>query len=65
MLLLILLVIFVIFLYIYLTWNFDYWNKRGIIGPKPLPFLGTFPKSSVYLKNYIYELDDIYRWVGF
>lgn len=48
-------------LYFYLTWNYNYWNNRGIIGPQPRPIVGTFPKSAVYLRNFVYELDDIYR----
>lgn len=47
--------------YKYLTWNFDYWIKKDILGPKPLPLVGTFPKSSFYFKNFLYELDEIYR----
>lgn len=47
--------------YFYLTAHFRYWSDRGVLGPKPLPFLGNFPKSSIYLRNFIYELDDIYR----
>lgn len=61
MLSLILFVFALFALYKYLVWNFDYWEKRGVIGPKPQPFVGTFPRSSVYLKNFVYELDDIYR----
>lgn len=48
-------------LYYYLTWHFDYWKNRGIIGPKPIPFVGTFPKSAVYLENFLYDQDKIYR----
>ena len=25
----------------YLTWNFGFWEKRGIPGPKPYPLVGT------------------------
>lgn len=48
-------------LYKYLTWNFDYWKKKGILGPKPIPLVGTFPRSCFYFKNFVYELDEIYR----
>lgn len=48
-------------LYLYLTWHYNYWRNRGIVGPKPRPIIGTFPKSSLYLRNFVYELDDIYR----
>lgn len=48
-------------LYLYLTWNFDYWRKRNVLGPKPLPFVGTFYRSAIFLRNNLYDLDDIYR----
>lgn len=50
-----------VILYYYLTWHFDYWQKREVIGPKPKPFVGTFPKSAIYLQNFLYDQDDIYR----
>ncbi|XP_037039727.1 probable cytochrome P450 28a5 [Bradysia coprophila] len=46
-------------LYLYLTWNYNYWRSRGIVGPKPRPIVGTFPQSAVYLRNFVYELDEI------
>lgn len=48
-------------LYYYLTWHFDYWRIRDVIGPKPKPFVGTFPKSAVYLQNFLYDQDQIYQ----
>lgn len=30
-------------LYLYLTWHFDYWRKRNVPGPDPLPLVGNFP----------------------
>lgn len=35
----------VLLAYVYLTWDFKYWKKRGIVGPAPKLFVGTFPKS--------------------
>lgn len=57
-----LIVILLTIFYYYLTWNFNYWQKRNVLGPKPIPFLGTFPKSAVFLKNVLYDIDDIYRY---
>lgn len=36
-----LLLIFIGFLVIYSTRNFNYWKKRGVHGPKPLPLVGN------------------------
>ncbi|XP_055298123.1 probable cytochrome P450 28a5 isoform X2 [Sitodiplosis mosellana] len=47
--------------YIYLSWNFDYWRKRKIFGPKPLPFFGNYPKSAVLLQNVMYEQQELYE----
>lgn len=58
-------IVLLLALYIYLTWNFNYWKKRGVAGPKPRPYLGTYPKSSTYQKNtnFLLEADEIYRCV--
>lgn len=48
-------------LYLYLTWHFNYWRSRAVIGPKPKPFIGTFPKSTIYWQNFLYDQDEIYR----
>lgn len=37
----ILLAIPIVYLYFYTTRNFDYWKKRNVHGPKPLPFVGN------------------------
>lgn len=52
-------------LYIYFTWNFNYWKKRGVAGPKPKPYLGTYPKSSTFQTdtNFLLEADEIYKYV--
>ena len=51
--------------YLYLTWNYNYWQSRGVVGPKPRAVVGTFPKSAVYLRNFVYELDEINRYTTF
>lgn len=52
-------------LYLYLTWNFDYWKRRGVVGPRPRPYVGTFPKTALLDKssNYISETSEIFRLV--
>lgn len=52
-------------LYYYLTWNFDYWKRRGVLGPEPLPFVGSFLKSAVFWRNFVYDQNEIYRYVSF
>ncbi|XP_054157182.1 cytochrome P450 3A11-like [Oppia nitens] len=45
-------------LYLYLTRNFNYWSKRGLNGPKPLPIFGTMwqlffkPLGQINLDNF-------------
>lgn len=52
-------------LYIYFTWNFNYWTKRGVAGPKPSPYLGTYPKLTTKQKNtnFLIESHEIYKYV--
>ncbi|XP_055842784.1 probable cytochrome P450 28a5 [Episyrphus balteatus] len=53
-------VILSISIYVYLRWNFDYWQKRGIRGPKPAILVGNFSKSARGEVNYVDELNEIY-----
>lgn len=66
--LVILLSLFIVVLafYLYLTWNFDYWERRGVAGPTPRPYVGTFPKTALFDKksNYIQETTEIYRLIS-
>lgn len=50
-------------LYLYLTWNFDHWRQRGVNGPVPRAYIGTFPKTALFDKssNYITETTEIYQ----
>lgn len=55
------LVILFLMFYLYLTWNFKYWQKRGIFSPNPMPLLGNYPKSALLLQNIIYEQQKLYE----
>ncbi|SPP79523.1 blast:TBC1 domain family member 19 [Drosophila guanche] len=59
--LLMLLAALVALIYIFLTWNFSYWHKRGIKTAKAWPFVGSFPSVFTQKRNMAYDIDDIYR----
>ncbi|XP_058807993.1 cytochrome P450 6k1-like [Phymastichus coffea] len=47
----------------YFTRNFDYWKKRSVAGPKPLPFFGTFKDtilSKIHMADYLKSIYDVY-----
>ncbi|XP_062563197.1 probable cytochrome P450 28a5 [Armigeres subalbatus] len=47
--------------YLYLTWNYNYWKKRDVPGPSPLPGLGSFPSFFLMKRPVAEEMDDIYQ----
>lgn len=47
--------------YVFLTWNFGYWQKRKVPGPKPQIFTGNYPNLYKSQRHTIYDLNDIYR----
>ncbi|XP_037960230.1 probable cytochrome P450 309a2 isoform X2 [Teleopsis dalmanni] len=47
-------------LYIYLTWNFKYWQKSSLRIAKPLTFLGTYPSIMTRKRNMVYDIHDVY-----
>lgn len=53
--------IVVVLLYVYLTWNFNYWSKRGVPGPKATVLLGDMPNGILRKKNVYYDVQKIYK----
>ncbi|KAH8269316.1 hypothetical protein KR018_003210, partial [Drosophila ironensis] len=48
-------------LYLVMTWNFDYWRKRRVPGPKPKIVTGNYPNMFSMKRNVIYDINDIYN----
>lgn len=48
-------------LYNYLMWNFDYWSRRKVNGPKPQIFYGTFPNLLKRRQHMADDMKDIYQ----
>lgn len=49
--------------YLFLISPFDFWKKRGVNGPKPLPFVGNFLSSFSQKRHLAYDIQDIYEQV--
>lgn len=47
--------------YLYMTRNFKYWKKRGVVEMSPLPFLGNFKECVLMQKNPGYFIKDLYN----
>jgi len=47
--------------YVYLTWNFDYWSKRGIPAPKARVLFGDLPNGLTRKKHAAYDIQVIYE----
>lgn len=52
-----------VILYAYLVWNFNYWKKRRVPGPKPVTLMGSFPGTFFQKKHIVDEIHEIYKWV--
>uniref|UniRef100_T1H597 Uncharacterized protein n=1 Tax=Megaselia scalaris TaxID=36166 RepID=T1H597_MEGSC len=48
-------------IYLYFTWNFNYWKAKGVQGPEPVFFKGNFPNIVSREENMVYDIDDIYN----
>ncbi|XP_063708554.1 probable cytochrome P450 28a5 [Culicoides brevitarsis] len=47
--------------YYYLTHNYDYWKKRGIVCPEPKLFVGNLPSTYNRKVHIVDELTEIYK----
>ncbi|CAO1409887.1 unnamed protein product [Diamesa tonsa] len=48
-------------LYVYMTWNFGYWTKRGVTQAKTRLVLGSLPSLILRKEHTTYDLDKIYN----
>jgi len=60
---LVLVLTLLVLVYVFLTWNFNYWRKRGIKTAPTWPFVGSFPSIFTRKRNIAYDIDDIYEYV--
>uniref|UniRef100_A0A1B0A3I5 Cytochrome P450 n=1 Tax=Glossina pallidipes TaxID=7398 RepID=A0A1B0A3I5_GLOPL len=47
-------------IYIFLTWNYNFWKKRGVNGPKPALIFGNLPSAITRKRNIMYDIWEIY-----
>lgn len=52
---------FLVFIYVYFTWYFNYWKKRGVPFLKPTPFVGNFGKWMSLKMNVGLMFEKIYE----
>lgn len=50
-----------LFHYVYLLWNSDYWKKRGVFCPDSKALFGNLPGQVNGKRNIMYELEDLYK----
>ncbi|XP_058061357.1 probable cytochrome P450 28a5 [Anopheles bellator] len=48
-------------LYLFLAWEFNYWEKRGVKGPKPKLLLGNLPYLLTRKRNMVYNYEQLYN----
>lgn len=54
-------IVLIIIAYLYMTLNFKYWKKRGILEITPTPFFGNFKECLFLKKAPAYFLKEIYE----
>ncbi|KAI8126815.1 putative cytochrome P450 28d1 [Lucilia cuprina] len=50
----------IFFIYIFLIWNFNYWKRHDVNGPKPEIIFGNLPSAITKKRHFMYDLWDIY-----
>lgn len=53
----------ILLLYVFFTWNFDYWSKRGVPSAKATILLGNLPNAILRREHLTYDFDKIYAYV--
>jgi cytochrome P450 family 28 len=48
-------------LYLYLTWNFDFWQKQGVPSAKAQVLFGSLPNVLFQKEHMKYDVDKIYE----
>lgn len=46
-----------------MVWNFNYWKRLGVKGPRPRVLFGNFPNQFSRKKHMAYDLRNIYEYV--
>ncbi|XP_055911801.1 probable cytochrome P450 309a2 [Eupeodes corollae] len=47
--------------YIYLSWNFEYWRKRNVKGPRPKLIFGNVPSLLKHNRHMALDMQEIYE----
>lgn len=47
--------------YVYLLWNSDYWEKRGVFCPDSRALFGNLQGQVNGKRSIVYDMDDLYR----
>lgn len=47
--------------YLYLSWNFDYWTKRGVKSPKAKLLLGNLPNAVLRKESLVTDYGKLYE----
>uniref|UniRef100_A0AAG5CQY4 Cytochrome P450 n=1 Tax=Anopheles atroparvus TaxID=41427 RepID=A0AAG5CQY4_ANOAO len=48
-------------IYLFLSWEFGYWEKYGIIGPKPRLLFGNIPNMLTQKRHIVYDYEQLYN----
>lgn len=48
-------------IYLYLSWNFNYWKKRGVTGPEPKLIFGSIPCVVKRNRNLAFDMKELYE----